>query len=378
MTGYLTAKQASQKLGVSLSTLYAYVSRGLIRSEPDTVKRRRRYRAEDVESLLARKSGDSDKQLAQALNWGEPVCESHLTLIEDGELYYRGRWVKELVREATFEDVVEILWEGYERMDPLEIPVEERGLEPLNRFAVTLARCAERDLEACDIRPASVRRTGARILSTLFSTICRRRKDESLAGALAAEWGLKKKSILDAALILCADHELNTSAFTARCVASAGASPYGVVQAGLSALGGFRHGAHTFRVEALFREVEALGAQRAVESYLRRGDELPGFRHQLYPHGDPRGRDLLALLEPMPAMARELVEVAETMNQGRPNVDFALVTLALSLQRPPGAALTLFALGRCAGWIAHALEQYATGKLIRPRARYVGQLPGGL
>ena len=66
------------------------------------------------------------------------------------------------------------------------------------------------------------------------------------------------------------------------------------------------------------------------------------------------------------------------MNQGRPNVDFALVTLALSLQRPPGAALTLFALGRCVGWIAHALEQYGTGKLIRPRARYVGQLPGCL
>ena len=117
MTGYLSAKQASQKLGVSLSTLYAYVSRGLIRSEPDTVKRRRRYRAEDVEKLLARKSGDTDRQLAQALNWGEPVCESHLTLIEDGELYYRGRWVKELVREATFEDVIEIL----ERLVALEL-----------------------------------------------------------------------------------------------------------------------------------------------------------------------------------------------------------------------------------------------------------------
>ena len=80
----------------------------------------------------------------------------------------------------------------------------------------------------------------------------------------------------------------------------------------------------------------------------------------------------------MPPTAQELVEVAGAMNQGRPNVDFALVTLALSLQRPPGAALTLFALGRCVGWVAHALEQYATGKLIRPRARYVGQLPGCL
>lgn len=376
MTGYLTAKQAAQRLGVSLSTLYAYVSRGLIRSEPDTVKRRRRYRAEDVEKLLARKSGDSEQKLAQALNWGEPVCDSSLTLIEDGELYYRGRWVKELIVESTFEETVDLLWEGFEPAEPVELPEKWDGLEPLNRFAVALAQCAQQDPEAFDIRPSSVRRTGARILATLFSTVCSPRPERTLAGSLARDWNLENQSLLDAALILCADHELNTSAFTARCAASAGASPYGVVQAGLAALGGFRHGAHTFRVEALYREVEALGAQRAVESYLRRGEELPGFQHKLYPQGDPRGRDLLALLAPLPEAAGELVEVASALHQGRPNVDFALVTLALKLQRPPGTALTLFALGRCAGWIAHALEQYATGKLVRPRARYVGPLPG--
>jgi citrate synthase len=379
--GYFTAKQASQKLGVSLSTLYAYVSRGLIRSEPDTVKRRRRYRAEDVEALLAKKSDKitSDGKLAQSLSWGDPVCDSHLTLIEDGEIYYRGQDLTTLLKESSFEDVVGLLWEGYEPADEMVLPDHFlrtlRALEPINRFSLLLPWCSEKDPRAFDLRPEAVRLTGSKILRALFASLGPVQQSDTLTGALAREWCPGKSSFLDAALILCADHELNVSAFTARCAASAGASPYAVVQAGMAALSGFRHGANTYRVEALFREAEALGAEGAVCSYLRRGLEVPGFGHRLYPDGDPRGRDLLALLDPLPEEVLGLTRAADELLDGRPNVDFALVALARSLGLPAGAPLTLFALGRCAGWIAHALEQYATGKLIRPRARYVGKLP---
>lgn len=378
-SGYLTAKQASQKLGVSLSTLYAYVSRGLIRSEPDTIKRRRKYRSEDVEVLLARKSqkATGEEGLAGALNWGEPICDSQLTLIQDGELYYRGQSVSELSRSATFEEVISLLWEGYDTAPSLEaseLPLSLHNLKPLERFALALPWYATQDKRALDLRPEAVRRTGARILRALFSTLAPFQETRSLAAHLAEAWGCREVSVLNSALILCADHEFNVSAFTARCVASAGASPYAVVSSGLSALSGFRHGAYTYRVEGLFREAEALGAEEAVQSYLRRGMELPGFGHQLYPEGDPRGRDLLALLEPNSSFL-ELVGTANTLLGSRPNIDFALVALARTLDLPSGASLAIFSLGRCAGWIAHALEQYETGQLIRPRARYTGRLP---
>lgn len=379
-SGYLSAKQASQKLGVSLSTLYAYVSRGLIRSEPDSVKRRRRYRAEDVEALLHRKSERTtvDRALGSALSWGEPVGESELTLVSEGELYYRGRSVTQLAAESTFEEVVELLWQGYAPEQAEGVPDELHpilgALEPIQRFACLLPWVGHSDPRAYDLRPEGVRRAGSRILNALFSSVCDVSDGVSLAHGLAQEWSPAHRGLLEAALILVADHELNVSTFTARCVASSGATPYQVVTAAMAAMSGFRHGGYAYQVEALFREAEALGPERAVTEYLKRGATLPGFGHQLYPQGDPRGRDLLAMFTLCP-VAEGLVRAAVDMLEEKPNIDFALVALSRVLCLPFGAPLAIFALGRCAGWIAHALEQYSTGKLIRPRARYVGVTP---
>jgi citrate synthase len=183
-------------------------------------------------------------------------------------------------------------------------------------------------------------------------------------------------------LILCADHELNVSSFTARCVASAGATPYAVVGAGLAALTGLRHGGNTGRVEALFAEARTPGGVTAtLARWVRRGEVLPGFGHRLYPEGDPRGAALLEMVSTaLPRqrgirLAHALAEGVQALHGEAPNIDFALVALARALDLPPGAPLALFALGRTAGWVGHALEQYAAGDLIRPRARYVGQPP---
>src|SRR6185503_9092900 len=112
---HMTAKEAGAALGVSLATLYAYVSRGLVRSEAVAGSRRtRRYRREDVLRLKARQDQRRNPAAAaqQTLHWGLPVLESGLSLITDGELYYRGQNVVTLAQDCTFEQVAELLWLG--------------------------------------------------------------------------------------------------------------------------------------------------------------------------------------------------------------------------------------------------------------------------
>ncbi len=378
-TGYLSAKQAASRLGVSVSTLYAYVSRGLIRSEPDQVKRRRRYRAEDVEALLARKQdkGGAERALAGALHWGEPLCESELTLIQDGALYYRGRNAAQLAQEQSLEEVASLLWGDYQpariELDPA-LREQAQSLEPLARFRFALPWLERAEELAYDLREPSVQAMGARIMRALFTVASWRPSEGSLVESLSESWAPAGRRLLEAALILCADHELNVSAFTARCVASAGANPYQVVAGGLAALSGFRHGGYSYRVEAFLDEMEQSGPLPAIQARLRRGESVPGFGHPLYPDGDPRATALLGMMELEPPV-EELFQRVHDLMRDRPNIDFDLVALSRHMKLPPGAPVGLFALGRTVGWIAHALEQYRSGKLIRPRARYVGSLP---
>jgi citrate synthase len=200
---------------------------------------------------------------------------------------------------------------------------------------------------------------------------------ESVLRALGVPPRARATAAVDRALVLLADHELNVSTFAARVAASAHADPYAAVLAGLSALSGPRHGGVTDRVEALLLEVEALGgASRVVHERERRGELVPGFGHPFYPGGDPRARMLLETAQTLPGRSRTaaaafaLVEAMAEAGRAAPNVDMALVTLRAALGLPRGAAAGLFAVGRCAGWIAHVLEQYAAGFLLRPRARY--------
>src|ERR1700752_2276971 len=112
---YLTARQAAGALGVSLDTLYAYVSRGMLRSEPAPgLTRARRYFRDDIERLKERKElrREPEKASARSLHWGSPVLESSLTLIHDGHVYYRGRDAIDLARSESVERVASLLWTG--------------------------------------------------------------------------------------------------------------------------------------------------------------------------------------------------------------------------------------------------------------------------
>lgn len=122
--------------------------------------------------------------------------------------------------------------------------------------------------------------------------------------------------------------------------------------------------------------------REVLANRLRQGEGLPGFGHPLYPQGDPRAALLLSFANRLGRGAvLELihgwVEVARDITGEHPTVDFALVALARALGLPAGSPLALLCLGRTLGWIAHAIEQYADARLIRPRARYIGPRPEG-
>ncbi len=399
-SAYMTAQEAAAALDISLSTLYAYVSRGLVRSEAIGKTRTRRYRIDDIHALKNRKEQrqNPSKVAEHALRWGEPVLDSAISLIADGHFYYRGQDALSLACTRTVEEVAWLIWTG-ELNQPPDLPSGPdlspgwqavrhslAHVPPFEAMQVLLPLAATEDWTAYDLRPATVAYTGLRILRLLAAiAVGQLPSTQAIAKALQLGWTPaipQAASGLDAALIICADHELNVSSFTARCVASAASNPYAVVTAGLAALQGTKHGGHTARAEALFNEVGTPQRARAVLSQrLRRGEAIPGFGHHLYPDGDPRGHHLLDLAAslcpaaPAVGLSQSIRDAAYELIGEHPNIDYGLVALALALNLPPSGALTLFAIGRTIGWIGQAMEAYQEDRLIRPRARYVGVVP---
>ena len=396
-TEWISAADATRLLKVSRATLYAYVSRGLVRSEAATGKtRERRYAREDVERLRSRAEERRNPQKAaeHALRWGVPVLESAITLIDDGKLFYRGRDATELAKNESLERVAALLWTGDPDADIFDTPLHviaggasTADLPFISRAQSILPLVAARDSLAFDLRPRAVAQTGWRIVNLLTSVAADSQEMEAtVEETIATGWrtdDLHAPRLFRAALILCADHELNVSAFTARCVASANANPYAVTMAGLAALEGAKHGGATHRINALYDELQrAKDLRKSLTERLRRGEGIEGFGHPLYPDGDPRAALLLEMIDDKYGKSRELpfvrrfAESVESLLGERPTIDFALVVLARVLKLPADAPLALFSIGRTIGWIAHAIEQYAKDAMIRPRAKYVGEPPG--
>jgi citrate synthase len=399
--GFLSSAQAAGELGVKLSTIYAYVSRGLLRSVSGDA-RRHLYAAEDVRALKARRDQlrggagtrppASDNQL-----WNVPILDSELCLIIDGQLYYRGVDAVRLAGSATLEQTASLLW-GCPDISPFtsddSARLEKHVLaklsrlslsDPLGRAIVALNLANEAD-EASKAKTTAGRwAVGARILSIMTTAITGEASRGPMHKRLAAAWAAtnaKAADILRSTLVACAEHELNVSAFTVRCVASTGATPYQAVAAGLCALAGPHHGGATRASERLLDEIErGIPPREAVQNYLNAGLSLPGFGHRLYPSGDPRAESIIAKLKsdvPKNATlvrALELLSWVERAAKVKPNIDMALALVARVLDLQKDSAICLFALGRAAGWIAHAIEQYETRTQIRPRARYVGPPP---
>jgi citrate synthase len=405
--GFVSGREAAALLGVKRETLYAYASRGLVRSEPGGPGRERRYSRADLERLKARHDARSGHGpvAAGALRWGEPVLESALTAIDPAGPRYRGRASAELAAGSSFEAVAELLWSGALPEARPRWSVGGSGLRvasltallpgeapPLTTLAVAVAGLGAADPDRFDAasepEKARARALIARMAALAGAGIDAGRvkpalAEDEVAGALLVALGVaatgRARLLMGRALILSADHELNASAFAVRVAASAGADLYACVSAGLAALSGPRHGGMAERVAALVNEVGRPERARAVvQERARRGEEVPGFGHPLYPAGDPRGAQLLAAAEehaPRSPRVRTIAALVAAMREaGReaPTLDVGLAAVGAALGLAPRTNVAMFAVGRAAGWIAHAFEQRAAGFLLRPRARYVG------
>jgi citrate synthase len=392
---YLSAREASAELAISQATLYAYVSRGLIRSEPSPDSRSHRYRAEDVRGLKERRVPSPEPRGLRSFDADLPVMDSTIsTITEDGPIY-RGVNCIDLAEKDTLEHAATLLWD-VTGVDPFSsdkcpavsdemraIAEAARRAAPIDRAIAVLALAASADPRAFTRAADGRAMVGARMLRLVVATILNTAPSaEPVHLQIAEAWTSDNKHAADLirrALVLLADHELNASTFTVRCAASTGLNLYDAVIAGLAALKGPKHGGASVLASRLVKTLVDNDVAPVIRERVALGERFAGFGHGVYKRGDPRAMSLLDALARAGAARKFTWEIPERIAEATGefvNIDYALAVLVHSLRLPLGSELALFAMARSVGWIAHASEQLQHGGLIRPRARYVGPAAG--
>ncbi|MEU5994857.1 citrate/2-methylcitrate synthase [Spirillospora sp. NPDC047418] len=410
--GWIDAKAAAERLGVKPATLYAYVSRGVLRRRHAADGRRSLFDAAQVEELARR------GRPRRPPGPGELAIESAITALGADRPYYRGRDVLAMAGSRTFEDVAGWLWTGEDAAggdaagaapwrpsgEGVAAAVAAQsglpaGLLPLDRLQLIVTALAATDPLRHHLGAEGVTATGRALVSGLVEALPPAAGPASGAGRPPGAGGVAERlwsrlcphppepggglpRAFEAAMILLADHELAASTVAARVAASVRADPYAVVASGLGVLSGPLHGGASYAAERLIAEVaEPVEAARVLGERLRGGERIPGFGHGVYKSGDARFTLLIGLVRAAApgherlAAADAVLAEAERRRLPAPNVDFALAALGAVAGLVPGAGEALFAVARTAGWLAHALEEYARRGPLRPRAVYVGPPP---
>jgi citrate synthase len=415
MGAWIGADEAARRLGVKPSTLYSYVSRGVLT----------RRKAADGRSVF------DPAELDRLVRRGRPrrqpggtelVIESAVTMLGQDRHYYRGRDAIGLADGWRLEQVAAWLWTGVEpAADPLEVEPwvvgrdavaaareAQRGLAsavlPLERLQVVVTALAVADPVRLNLEPGAVALVGQGLVAGMVDALPAVDgfgapgaafvpvaagalvRDHSVHGRLwrklaAEDADERLADVLRFALVLLADHELAASTLAARVAASVRADPYAVVTAGLGVTSGALHGGATLGVESLLAEIDrAPRASFAMGERLRRGERIPGFGHAVYRGADARGEALLERLRravpdhPRLAVAEAVLDEARRRRLPAVNVDFALGLLAHLAGMPRGAGEAVFGIARTVGWLAHAMEEYANPTRLRLRAAYTGPL----
>jgi len=342
---------------------------------------------------------------------------------EKGELIYQGVNIHDLATKSTFEEVVFLLWNGrlpkraeleelkqslsasYE-LPPQIIEVIKgmaervpKTADPMDRLRTVISALAMFDEEARDLsREASIRvatRLTARF-PVIVAAIDRARNGKEiiqpkpdlniatnflymLKGEMPDEFDAH---VLDVALILQADHELNASTFTARVVAGTLADMYSAVTAAIGALSGPLHGGANTAIMKILLEIDDV---KRVEDYVKdalaKKKKIMGFGHAVYKTEDPRATHLRRFSKEMGErkgntkwydITAKLEEIMKREKNLLPNVDAYSASTYYMMGIPLDLYTPIFAISRISGWTAHILEQYADNKLIRPRAEYIG------
>jgi citrate synthase len=342
---------------------------------------------------------------------------------EKGELIYQGVNIHDLATKSTFEEVVFLLWNGrlprQAELDELrsslaasyQLPSEivelingmtarvPRSADPMDRLRTAVSALAMFDEEARDLsREASVRvatRLTARF-PTIVAALERARNGQEiiqpkpdlniatnflymLKGEMPDEFDAH---VLDVALILQADHELNASTFTARVVAGTLADMYSAVTAALGALSGPLHGGANTAIMKILLEIDDVDrVEDYVKDALSKKKKIMGFGHAVYKTEDPRATHLRRFSKEMGErkgdtkwydITAKLEAIMKREKNLLPNVDAYSASTYYMMGIPLDLYTPIFAISRISGWTAHILEQYADNKLIRPRAEYVG------
>jgi len=342
---------------------------------------------------------------------------------EKGELIYQGVNIHDLATKSTFEEVVFLLWNGRlpkrAELDELrknlaasyELPWEivelikgmtervPKTADPMDRLRTVISGLAMFDEESRDLsREASIRvatRLTARF-PTIVAAIDRARNGKEiiqpkadlniatnflymLTGEMPDEFDAH---VLDVALILQADHELNASTFTARVVAGTLADMYSAVTAALGALSGPLHGGANTAIMKILLEIDDVNkVEDYVKDALSKKKKIMGFGHAVYKTEDPRATHLRRFSKEMGErkgnskwydITAKLEEIMKREKNLLPNVDAYSASTYYMMGIPLDLYTPIFAISRISGWTAHILEQYADNKLIRPRAEYVG------
>jgi citrate synthase len=399
----LTTAETARRLGVQPATVYAYVSRGLLSRERTAAGST--FDAHEVAHLAHRSRHAPFKGAPPA----GPVFVTEVAKIEGGRLYYRGLDAVVLSRRRRFEDVAGWLWTGqwpaagerpWRAPQPAAAAVRavlrSLGTEslPVERWMVAVPTAALLDDLRHDLSPAAVPVVGRGLLATLVEALPpldgRVRGGRSLSQRLWPRLSPLpltpgRQGVLEAALVLSADHELAPSTLAARVAAALRADPYAVVTTGLGPASGIWYPGSTGapgEAERLLAETRTGDPERAVGERLRRiGSPVHGFGMPLYPGGDPRGKELLARLREVegdPARhdtVERLTKIGRDRGFPPPNVDLGLGALAFCGEMIAGAGQAIATLGKVAGWLAHAMEEYADPTRFRTRATYVGPEP---
>ncbi|MCG8925996.1 citrate synthase [Lentzea sp. CC55] len=373
MESMLTTTQTARRLGVKPATVYSYVSRGLLTSTK--VNRASMFDVAQVEAV-ARRTGARG-----AASSVTDCIRTRISLLENDQLHYRGRSVPGLSSTKRFEDVAHWLWTeidstGVQFPEGQEIWMalpESATLTDRVRVAIALASVGDPLRYDLDRAVTTAQSLIADVVESL--PLVGRPQGTDIAERLWARLSPEpaRPDLLNAALILLADHDLAISTMAARVAASAHANPYAVVSAGMGAMEGQKHGAATTIAYRFLQQAES-DPMGAVAEQLRSGQPIPGFGHAVYRSRDPRADHLLALLRGEGDLVVD--KVIATQRGTFPNVDLALAQFALMFKMPPDAGEAIFAIARIVGWIAHAMEEYREpGLRFRTLGVYTGDRP---
>jgi citrate synthase len=422
----MTAAEAADRLGVKQATLYAYVSRGMLTRHRAGDGKSSLFDTAEVERL-ARKG--RPRRPAGVL---DIQVETQLTQITRDQLRFRGHDATRLARSRPFEDVAELLWTGdlpsgtvmAWQASPAALAAGRAaqaalppGALPLERLQVILPAMAATDPLRLQFAPAAVTAAARSMIAGMVECLpaadalvadTQPAADEAAAPAglvamdtqpaadvpVTSEAPLAQRlwerltgqrpsaammRAMSAAMVLTVDHELTSSTLAARAAASVLADPYAVVATGLGAMSGALHGGASLTAEAMLAAASMPeDVPGVVTALLRGGSKIPGFGHFVYKAGDPRAELLLDLVRAAAPKSRRLAVAEAVLAEVRrrplpgPNIDFALATLTQVAGLRRGSGEAIFAVARSAGLIAHAMEAYATGIPIRPRAVYTG------